>query len=42
MADFLRGMIGMLAPVVVERFDQRRPDRQGMFTDERVVPGPSL
>ena len=37
MADFLRGMVGVLAAVVIERFDQRRPRRHGMFAGQRII-----
>jgi len=37
MADFLRRIAGMLTPVVMQRFDQRRAGRHRMFSAERVI-----
>ena len=37
MADFLRGIFRVIAPVVLQRFDQRRARRHGVFSDECVV-----
>src|SRR5437588_437296 len=35
--DFLSGRVEVIAAVVIERLDQRGPDRQSMFTGERVI-----
>ncbi len=37
MADPLGRIVRMLAPVVMQRFDQRRARRHGMFAAERVI-----
>src|SRR4029453_6952372 len=36
-ADFLRGAIGVVAAVVVERLDQRGAGRHGMLAARRIV-----
>src|SRR2546429_8099026 len=35
--DFLSGRVEVIAAVVIERLDQRGPDRQSMFAGERVI-----
>ena len=37
MADLLGRMFRMIAPVVIERLDQRRPRRHRVFSAERII-----